>query len=197
MGRAKGVVHIHLGQPGQLPAEGRLISLFLGMEAQVFEQQQLTRLQGRSLLSDRRTDAVSRHPNRPSDQLAQPLSSGLQAVGRAGAAFGPSQMGAQDQPGAAFDEIVQGRQGSPDTGVIADPAVVQGDVEIDPHQDAFAVEIEVTHGLFLHTVAPRVSQPKNKTQTCLQLPQVFGSQFAYPFGQQCLVEGDELRHVQD
>ena len=70
---AKGVVDVDIAERGKLLREGGIVRLFLRMEAQVFEQQHLARLQRSRLRLDLRPDAVGRQRHRLAEQLAQPL----------------------------------------------------------------------------------------------------------------------------
>ena len=68
-------------------------------------------------------------------------------------AFGRAAQVRHDHHGAAVvKDVADGRQGGLDAGVAGDFAVFERDVEVEPHQDAFAVDVdfaEFAHGFFL------------------------------------------------
>src|SRR5208282_812932 len=63
MGRAEGVVDVELGERGQLPGEILVVLFFLGVEAQVFEQQRLALLELKSHFFGFGTDALGAETN--------------------------------------------------------------------------------------------------------------------------------------
>ena len=105
---AEGVVHVDLGQRGQRLGEGRIVGLFFGVEAQVFEQQHLARLELARHLFGNFADAIGRKGHVDAlaeflvEQLAQPVDHGPQRVLRIGLALGPAQVRGQDHLGLAL-----------------------------------------------------------------------------------------------
>ena len=65
-------------------------------------------------------------------------------------------MGREDHLGALADQIVDGGQGCADAGVVGDrTGIVQGHVEVNPHENAFAAEVgagEAGQGTLRHGV---------------------------------------------
>jgi hypothetical protein len=60
-------------------------------------------------------------------------------------------MGAEDDSGAAFAQVLDRWQRSANTGVVRDrPVRIEGDVEVDAHEDALLVHIDVADAL-LHS----------------------------------------------
>ena len=56
-------------------------------------------------------------------------------------------MGGQDQPPTLGQDIAQGRQGGDDPGIVGDfPVLVEGDVEVDPAENPFSLQVEVFDG---------------------------------------------------
>ncbi len=64
-------------------------------------------------------------------------------------------MGHEDDSGPLLHQILDGRQGRPDTGVVGHFALVQWHVKVHSHQDPFALDICVSNGfLFAHFSPP-------------------------------------------
>lgn len=56
-------------------------------------------------------------------------------------------MGKQDHRSSVGEDLVDGRQGSPDTGIVGDPErLIQGNIEIHTHQHPQAGEVERIDG---------------------------------------------------
>ena len=60
MRRTEGVVHIHISQRSKFFREGRIVGLFLGVEAQILQQQHLAGLKLPGHCSGHFADAVGR-----------------------------------------------------------------------------------------------------------------------------------------
>ena len=59
------------------------------------------------------------------------------------------------QPGDLLvQDVGEGRERRRDAGVVGDPAVLQGHVEVHPDEDAFLPQVNVANGLLGHTHAP-------------------------------------------
>jgi len=100
-------------------------------------------------------DLLGAQQNVPAQQLAQPLGRRLEGeifleplTGR------PTKMAHQDQPAALGQDVLDRRQGHDDPPVVADLALLDRDVEIDPHQNLLARNIDVRHGLRRHLRFP-------------------------------------------
>jgi hypothetical protein len=60
-------------------------------------------------------------------------------------------MGNQNYPRSPLDEIVNSRQGSLNTAIISDcTRFIEGNIEINPHQNPFTADIYVLNGHFFH-----------------------------------------------
>jgi hypothetical protein len=59
-------------------------------------------------------------------------------------------VGGEDEAGSVTESVLDAGQSFADAGVIHDAAVVEGDVEVDAHEDAVIVEREVADGKFGH-----------------------------------------------
>ncbi len=78
------------------------------------------------------------------------LRHGAQPERVADLALGPPEVAHEHDRGAVLEQVGDGREGGADAGVVPDPAVLDGDVEVDPHEDALALRIEVTDGELVH-----------------------------------------------
>ena len=65
-------------------------------------------------------------------------------------AAGPTQVGAQDDLRPLLLEVADCWNGGADAAVVRDAAVLQGHVEVNPHQDALAADLYVPDALLLH-----------------------------------------------
>src|SRR5690349_20513960 len=72
----EGIIDIEIAERGQLLRKGWIVLLFLRVEAQVFQQQDLARLQRSGLRFDLRPDTIGCHQNRSAQQFTQALSNG-------------------------------------------------------------------------------------------------------------------------
>ena len=150
MGAAEGIVHIHVGQAGQLFAElGQVLGFFLA-EAGVLQQHHVTVLHGGhgSLGVLAHHGVVVCKGDRLAQQLAQAHSHGGQAELCLGAVLGLAQMAAQDDLAAVGNELLDGGQGGDNAVVVGDDPVLHGHVEIAANQHALALHIDVVYGHF-------------------------------------------------
>ena len=73
VGRAEGVVDVHLREAGELPGEHGVVAGLLGVEAQVLEQQHLAGLERRGRLLGLGADAVVHGGHGAAEQLGEAL----------------------------------------------------------------------------------------------------------------------------
>jgi hypothetical protein len=52
----------------------------------------------------------------------------------------------QYQPGAVPQRVLDGGQRLADTGVIHDPAIVERDIEVNPHENALVIQRKIANG---------------------------------------------------
>ena len=74
------------------------------------------------------------------------IGDGLQGVLCFGATFGPAEVRHEDEPAVTFQNALDGWKGLSDSAIVGDVRPVEGHVEIDPHQDALALHIDVGNG---------------------------------------------------
>jgi hypothetical protein len=156
VGRAEGVVHVDVGQRGEVGPQLRVVLLLARVEAGVLQHEDVARLQrgggGLDLVAHDGGDEL----HRPADDLFQlPGHRGhakLAVFGR----LGPPQVRGQDEGRAVVEQIVERRQRGADARVVGDGDggvgvfAAQRDVEIDPHERFLALDIDVGYGLFIH-----------------------------------------------
>ena len=65
-------------------------------------------------------------------------------------ALGPAKVAHQDDGCAVVQEVLDRGQRGPDARVVLDLAVLDWDIEIDAHEHAFALRIEIPDGLLFH-----------------------------------------------
>ena len=142
VGGAEGVVHIHIGQLGQFGGEVAFVLFFFGEEAHVFEQQHVAIGHGGHLGFGVGADAAVGFGHGHAEQRAEAGGHGGEAHGLIHLALGPAEVGRQDHLGALGGEVVDGGQGRLDAGVVGDrTGVIEGHVEVDPHQHPLATEL--------------------------------------------------------
>ena len=142
--RPERVVHVDVGERGELGRERRVVLLFLGMEAKVFEQHDVAAgLRLGDGLPCRFTNAVAREHDLPPEERREVRRDRLEAVFRVRLAFRTTQVRGEDDGGALVERVLDGRQRRAHAGVVADDAVLERHVEVDADENALALEIEV------------------------------------------------------
>ena len=137
--RSKGVVHVHIGEIGQLPGEAGIVLLFLRVEPEVLQEDDLVAAArpldgGRGSLADRVLSELDRLP----EKLREPRRNRPQRVLRIRFALRPSEVRREDHRRAALERVPDGRQRRPDARVVADGAVLDRDVEVHADEHALA-----------------------------------------------------------
>ncbi len=129
------VIYVNIGQTRERSGEIRVVLRLARLEADVLEQQHVSRGQcvgeRLHLLPDPRRGEL----HLGAEQLRQPSSDRLKR--QAGIwAFRPAEVGYEDQRRAALAERPNRRQRGPDPGVVGDPPLLEWNVEVDPHEDS-------------------------------------------------------------
>src|SRR5699024_3138530 len=146
---AEGVVHIGVGQAGQLLGEfGDVLGLLLA-EAGVLQQDHVAVVHGGdSGLGVLAHDVVIVGKDDFLAQLsAQGLGDGGQAELGLGAVLGFAQVAAQDDLCAVIDQLLDGGHSRVDAVLVGDDAVLHGDVEIAADKHFLAAVVLVVDGL--------------------------------------------------
>ncbi len=158
--RPERVVDVDVGVGRELRGELRVVGLFLGVEPEVLEQQQLPRSQALEGILGAEPERVPRHRDVATQQFGEALADGPQAQAVGHLAVRPAEVARQDHPGTLLDEQQDGRDRGPDPRVIGDLAVGQRDVEVDADEDAFAGDVGVADGELVHGVPAAVRRPR-------------------------------------
>ena len=151
MRRAEGIIHVEVAELGQMLGEVRIVGFLLGMEAKVLQQQGLSALQllrhffGLHANAIRREADVFAAAHNVVEQDAQAFGHRLQAHLGIGLALGASQMRGEDEARAMPQRELNAGQRLADASVVHHAAVVERDVEIDPHENALVVQRKITN----------------------------------------------------
>src|SRR4051794_22334571 len=124
------------------------------MEAEVLEEQDLAVAEATDRVLGARAQRVTRDRHGPAEELAEALADGTQSIAVAHLAVGPAEMAGEDDPRALAHEIADRRECGADPGVIRDLAVLQGDVEVHPDEDALARGVQVLDRALVHVRFP-------------------------------------------
>ena len=92
-------------------------------------------------------------------QLRQPRRDRLERILRLRPALGPAEVRHEDQPPAALDDALDRRHRLHDPAVVGDLPALERDVEIDPHQHALPLHVDVGNGFLRHVQLHTVSAP--------------------------------------
>ena len=158
VGGAEGVVDVDVAELRERGAEGLDrrgvglhraavvvldLALLLDVEAEVLEQHHLARLQrgaGRLHLG---ADAVVELLHRLAEELGEPRGHRREAELVAALPVGAAEVAHEHQARALVEHVLDGGQRRAQPLVVLDRAVLEGDVEVDAHDDALAAEVEV------------------------------------------------------
>ncbi len=150
----EGVVHVDIGELGQLLAEGVIVGFLFVVEAEIFEQDHFAVLELGGGLFGHLADAIIDELHRHADQFGKRGDHGKQALLRIALALGAAKVGAEKDTGTLFDQVLDRGNGGTDALVIGDDLdavlFLERDVVIDTDEDAFAFEWEVADGDFGH-----------------------------------------------
>ena len=149
MAAAKGVVHIGIGQAGQILREcGHVLGLFLA-EAGVLQQHHVAVVHG----GHSGLGVVAHHvvivgkDNVLAQLCAQGLGHRRQAELGLGAVLGLAQVAAQDHLCAVVDQLLDGGQGRVDAVLVGDDTIFHRDVEVAADKHLLAAVILVVDRL--------------------------------------------------
>ena len=99
---------------------------------------------------DGRPDAVRRENDFFTEQALQPFRYGRQAVFRIELPVGTAQVGTQDDLGPFIDDVIDGGQRGPDTGVIGDlKRIIERDIEIGADDHPLAAQLHIVDDLLV------------------------------------------------
>ena len=128
------------------------------------------------------------------EQRAQPLSDRPQTGRFNDLALGPAKVAHQHDGCAVVEQVLDRGQRGADARVVLDLAILDGDVEIDAHDNAFALRIEIPDGLLLHVWFLRAAGEALDVWSGVRSGGAGGLHQALPAGQAL---GDERRQIRD
>ncbi len=146
----KGIVDVHVRQGSHLLGQFEVILFLFGVEAGIFEHQHLAGFERFGGSFGYRANAVFGKGHRLAHQLRQVICHRFEGVFGIRTTLGPAQVRAQDHSRAVIEQILDGRQGRPNAGIVAHFAILDRYVEIDPHQDLFTFYIDIANGFLLN-----------------------------------------------
>ena len=142
----------------QLLGKGRIVSLFFFLEAGVLKQNDFSVLHVVNTLMRAFTHGIgSKLHTHAGQQLCQPLSHGLKRILHIHLAFGPSQMGAENNLCLMGKKILDSGQGCNNTLVIGNLSILtERNVEVHPAKNLFAIYLNVLDRFLSHNSFPPV-----------------------------------------
>ena len=154
VGRAEGVVDVKLGGAEELLGEGGIVLFLLGMEADIFQEEDIARLEGGAELVGFGADAVGRELDRFAQDFGEVGGNRLEGILLLRLALGAAEVAGEDEGGALFQKKLQRGQGFLDAGVVGNLRAFgggfEGDVEIHPDENLFALGLEILNGQLGH-----------------------------------------------
>ena len=148
---AEGVGHVEVGHGGEGAGKVGVVLLLAGLEPEVFQQHDLTALEGGGLGVGVGADHVGGENDLLAQQLAQAPGHGGQGQLRFDGALGLAQVGAGDDRRAMAQQVAQGGQGGHDAGIVGDGAggFVLGHVEVAAAQHPLAGHVYIAHAFLV------------------------------------------------
>ena len=107
---AERVVHVDISQPSQRARELLVVLLLGGVEAQVFEQRDLTGAQSRHQRFGLGADAIGRHRHVGAESVGEQRADRFQAEGWIGLAFRPAEVRREHHAAAVLQRVANRRQ---------------------------------------------------------------------------------------
>ncbi len=154
MGGSEGIIDVEFGALGELGGEGGVVGLFLVVEAGVLEQEDIPVLEHAGGLLGLFADTIVGEGDGAAEEVGEGGGDGPEGHGGLAFAFGPAEVGAEDEAGAAVDEELEGGEGFLDAGGVGNDHlpvfVLHGDVIVDTDKHSLAAHIQVANGQFSH-----------------------------------------------
>ena len=141
----EGIVDPEVAELGERGDESGIVLLLAGMEARVLQTDDVAGMHGGDRALGDRTDAIVDEGNRPLDDARDFRRDRLER-GLGVAAFGPAEMREQDDLAAFGRDFGDGLRGALDARGVGDHAVFHRHVQVDAHQHAFALHVDVVEG---------------------------------------------------
>ena len=138
--------HEIVGKGSQPLAENRVVAFLPGVEAQVLKQNHFPRRHGADGRLNLRSGDSREAFYRVVQQDSQAVAHRRQPQRIVLLAPGTSQVGAENGPAAAFDQVLDSGQSSPETLIVSGDglnALLDGHIEVHPHQHPAAVYVKL------------------------------------------------------
>ena len=148
MGRAERVVDVQLGQGGQLLRELRVVLFFLRMKPEILEQHHTAAAVMGGIDRGFRglPDAVGRKRHRPTQERRGACGDRFQAVLRIHLPLRASQVRGEHHRCPVIERVANRRERRADTRVVGHLAILERHVEVDAHEHAPTLQIEISDG---------------------------------------------------
>jgi hypothetical protein len=145
---AEGVEHEDVTVGGELLGDLGVVLLLALVEADILEDEDVARLDlGDGLLSLLAVGVVD-ELHFVAGELSELLCCRLEGeLGLGAIALGAAEMAHEHDAGTVLLQILDRRDSGLDAGVIRDNAVPQGHIEVDAHEDALALDVDVANCL--------------------------------------------------
>jgi hypothetical protein len=154
VGRAKGVIDIDLGGAEQFLGESRIIFFLFRVEADVFQDQNLARLEIGPELVGLGAHAVCRKLYRTAERLGEVRGYGLEGILLLRLALGPPKVAGENKGGPSFEEQFKSGEGFLNPGIVRNfrslGRGLERDVKIHPDENLFALGLEILDGQLGH-----------------------------------------------
>lgn len=150
MGRSESIVYEYVAMARQFFREIGIIPRFFFIVPQVLKQQNFSLPKFFNRRLRRLPDAVLHEARLFSEESAQHRNARLQRHFRDPFTFRSPQVGHQDQLPAIVHDIFNRGRRRPDPFVVGHHASLQGNVEIDAHENPFASHIHIFNRKFVH-----------------------------------------------
>ncbi len=147
MGSAERVVDVDVAELRELAREVLVVLLFASVEAQVLEERDLAVAEVVDDLSRAVADAVVReHDLAGWEELRETGADGLERQLGVALALWPPEVRREHDAPTSLERQLDRRQSRPDPRVVGDGGAVERNVEVDAHEDATALDVELLHG---------------------------------------------------
>ena len=154
MGCAESVVHINIAEPGERFRELWIVRFFPRLKTDILEERDVALLHVLNDFLGNGADCVVTKRDRMIDQCVQMIRHRPERILLNRLSFRPPKVRQENGFRAVLAQIINRRQTLADAGVVCDvnmiAVLLDRNVKIDAHQHAFAAEIEITKGQFVH-----------------------------------------------
>ena len=138
--RPERVVHVHVGQGGQLVREAGIVLRLPWIEPDVLQHEDRARHRSLRRLRHGGTGRLREEPHVAPQHVLQAPGHRRQREPGIRRSLRAAQVAATDQGRPGVQQLAERRERSLDPEVLGDPALLQGNVEVTPHQDSLPVQ---------------------------------------------------------